>query len=73
LQRIPPRKKWKRRIKTTSKYFKDGSMIIYPAIDLKNGKCVRLLKGEFSQETVYSDDPVPMAKKWVETAANIFM
>jgi len=26
---IPPRKKWKRRIKTTSKYFKDGSMIIY--------------------------------------------
>ncbi len=39
-------------------------MIIYPAIDLRGGKCVRLLRGDFDQTTVYSDDPVTMAKKW---------
>src|SRR5438552_1764089 len=40
-------------------------MIIIPAIDLRNGKCVRLTQGESSQETVYSDNPVETAKKWV--------
>lgn len=39
-------------------------MIIYPAIDIRDGKCVRLLKGNFSDETVYGDDPVEMAKRW---------
>ena len=39
-------------------------MIIYPAIDLRGGKCVRLLQGDYDQTTVYSDDPVEMAKKW---------
>ena len=39
-------------------------MRIYPAIDIKDGKCVRLFKGKFSDVTVYGDDPVAMAKKW---------
>ncbi len=39
-------------------------MRIYPAIDIKDGKCVRLYKGRFSDVTVYGDDPVEMAKKW---------
>lgn len=39
-------------------------MILYPAIDLRGGKCVRLLQGDYDQTTVYSDSPVEMAKKW---------
>lgn len=39
-------------------------MRIYPAIDIKDGKCVRLLQGRFSDVMVYGDDPVAMAKKW---------
>ncbi len=39
-------------------------MIIYPAIDIRGGKCVRLTEGRFDQETVFADDPVAMAKRW---------
>ena len=39
-------------------------MIIFPAIDIRDGKCVRLLKGDFAQETVFSDQPADMAAKW---------
>ena len=39
-------------------------MIIFPAIDIRGGKCVRLLKGDFNQETVFSDSPADMARKW---------
>ena len=39
-------------------------MFVIPAIDLKNGKCVRLLQGRFDQETVYGNDPAAMAQKW---------
>ncbi|MCB1530273.1 MAG: 1-(5-phosphoribosyl)-5-[(5-phosphoribosylamino)methylideneamino]imidazole-4-carboxamide isomerase [Rhodospirillales bacterium] len=39
-------------------------MIIYPAIDLKDGKCVRLYKGEMDQDTVYNDDPAAQALTW---------
>ena len=39
-------------------------MRIYPAIDIKDGKCVRLFKGQFSDVTVYGDSPAKMAKKW---------
>ena len=39
-------------------------MRIYPAIDIKDGKCVRLLQGRFSDVTVYGDNPVEIAKKW---------
>jgi phosphoribosylformimino-5-aminoimidazole carboxamide ribotide isomerase len=40
-------------------------MRIYPAIDLKDGKCVRLRQGRADAVTVYSDDPVAMARHWV--------
>lgn len=39
-------------------------MRIYPAIDIKDGKCVRLLRGSFDNVTVYGDNPAEMAKKW---------
>ncbi len=39
-------------------------MRIYPAIDIKDGKCVRLLRGSFADVTVYGDDPVETALKW---------
>lgn len=39
-------------------------MIVLPAIDIKNGKCVRLQQGRADQETSYYDDPVEVAKKW---------
>lgn len=41
-------------------------MIILPAIDLKDGRCVRLRQGRAEDATVYSDDPVEMAKHWVD-------
>lgn len=44
-------------------------MIIIPAIDLKDGRCVRLAQGDFRRVTVYSDDPVGIAKKWRENGA----
>jgi phosphoribosylformimino-5-aminoimidazole carboxamide ribotide isomerase len=40
-------------------------MIIYPAIDLRNGKCIRLYQGDYKRETVYSADPIAMAKGFV--------
>jgi len=40
-------------------------MLLIPAIDLKDGKCVRLRQGRMNDETVFSDDPVEMAGKWV--------
>jgi len=45
-------------------------MLIYPAIDLLNGRCVRLRQGDYSQETVFSDDPASVARRWVELGAD---
>lgn len=39
-------------------------MIIFPAIDIRGGKCVRLTEGRFDQETVFADNPVEMAERW---------
>lgn len=39
-------------------------MLVIPAIDLRDGKCVRLYQGSYEQETVYYDDPVKMARLW---------
>ena len=39
-------------------------MTIFPAIDLRGGKCVRLFKGDFDQETVFSDQPAEVAQQW---------
>jgi phosphoribosylformimino-5-aminoimidazole carboxamide ribotide isomerase len=41
-------------------------MLIIPAIDLKDGQCVRLRQGLMDDSTVFSDDPVAMAKRWVD-------
>lgn len=44
-------------------------MIVIPAVDLKNGRCVRLLRGRADAETVFSDDPVSMARQWAAEGA----
>src|SRR5262245_725971 len=44
-------------------------MIILPAIDMRQGKCVRLLQGRVEQETVYFDDPVAVALRWESEGA----
>lgn len=46
-------------------------MQIIPAIDLKGGKCVRLLQGDPSRETVFSEDPVKVALHWQEQGAQL--
>lgn len=44
-------------------------MIIFPAIDIKENKCVRLLQGDFNKVNVYGDNPCEMAKKWEKSGA----
>ncbi|MBB3231682.1 1-(5-phosphoribosyl)-5-[(5-phosphoribosylamino)methylideneamino]imidazole-4-carboxamide isomerase [Halomonas stenophila] len=44
-------------------------MLVIPAIDLKDGKCVRLKQGRMDDATTYGDDPVAMAARWVEAGA----
>lgn len=44
-------------------------MIIFPAIDIRGGKCVRLTEGRFDQETVFADNPVEMALRWAREGA----
>ncbi len=46
-------------------------MIVIPAIDLKDGRCVRLEQGRMDSETVYSNDPVETALKWQELGASL--
>ncbi|GGG09611.1 1-(5-phosphoribosyl)-5-[(5-phosphoribosylamino)methylideneamino]imidazole-4-carboxamide isomerase [Paenibacillus aceti] len=41
-----------------------SSFIIYPAIDIRDGKCVRLVQGDYSQETIYNDNPLEVARSW---------
>lgn len=45
------------------------SFILYPAIDIRGGKCVRLTQGDYGQETVYGEDPVAVAAQWMEAGA----
>jgi len=44
-------------------------LIIIPAIDIRGGRCVRLLQGDFRRETVYSGDPVDVARRWAAKGA----
>src|SRR5262249_24461375 len=46
-----------------------SSMLIIPAIDLKDGKCVRLKQGAMDKATVFSDDPAATAKRWLDLGA----
>jgi phosphoribosylformimino-5-aminoimidazole carboxamide ribotide isomerase len=44
-------------------------MLLIPAIDLKDGRCVRLQQGDMNASTVYGDDPAAMARRWVDAGA----
>jgi phosphoribosylformimino-5-aminoimidazole carboxamide ribotide isomerase len=44
-------------------------MIIFPAIDIRGGRCVRLVQGRADQETVYGDDPAAMGSRWQDEGA----
>jgi phosphoribosylformimino-5-aminoimidazole carboxamide ribotide isomerase len=44
-------------------------MILYPAIDIRGGRCVRLVEGDFDRETSYDSDPSLAARRWVESGA----
>ena len=44
-------------------------MLLIPAIDLKDGKCVRLRQGRMEDETIFADDPMDMAQRWVDAGA----
>ena len=44
-------------------------MQLYPAIDIRGGKCVRLRQGDYNNETIFSDDPVEMALRWKQEGA----
>lgn len=44
-------------------------MQVIPCIDIRAGKCVRLLQGQADQQTIYGDDPVAMAQRWAEAGA----
>ncbi|HHW43971.1 MAG TPA: 1-(5-phosphoribosyl)-5-[(5-phosphoribosylamino)methylideneamino] imidazole-4-carboxamide isomerase, partial [Desulfotomaculum sp.] len=46
-------------------------MLIIPAVDLRAGKCVRLVEGRLDRETVYSDDPVAVARLWEDQGARM--
>ncbi len=46
-------------------------MFTIPAVDIKDGKCVRLVQGKMDKEIVYSDDPAEMAKKWEDLGAGL--
>src|SRR5690554_640741 len=45
------------------------SMVIYPAVDIRDGKCVRLRQGRFDDMTVYYDNPLKAAEKWRHAGA----
>ncbi|MEC2077245.1 1-(5-phosphoribosyl)-5-[(5-phosphoribosylamino)methylideneamino]imidazole-4-carboxamide isomerase [Metabacillus fastidiosus] len=47
-----------------------SEFIIYPAIDMRGGKCVRLLQGDYNKETVYGDSPFDMAKQFSDAGAS---
>jgi len=51
-------------ISVIEKYAHRFDMEIIPAVDIKGGKCVRLYQGDYSQETVFSEDPVAVALEW---------
>ena len=44
-------------------------MLLIPAIDLKDGKCVRLIQGDMDQSTIFGEDPAAIARRWVDAGA----
>src|SRR4029079_19234010 len=49
----------------------EREMMVIPAIDVKDGRCVRLRQGDMAAETVYSDDVAAMARRWEEAGARM--
>lgn len=47
-----------------------SAFILYPAIDMRNGKCVRLMQGDYDQETIYGDSPFDMAMQFADQGAD---
>lgn len=45
-------------------------MLILPAIDIRGGRCVRLIQGDYSRETVFADNPASMAERWLSEGAD---
>ncbi|WP_042220468.1 1-(5-phosphoribosyl)-5-[(5-phosphoribosylamino)methylideneamino]imidazole-4-carboxamide isomerase [Oceanobacillus manasiensis] len=45
-------------------------MILFPAIDIKDGKCVRLTQGDYNQQKIYSESPINIARQWEEQGAD---
>ncbi len=45
------------------------TMVVIPAIDLRGGRCVRLVRGDFAQETIFGDDPAATARRWRDDGA----
>ncbi|MUK89797.1 1-(5-phosphoribosyl)-5-[(5-phosphoribosylamino)methylideneamino]imidazole-4-carboxamide isomerase [Ornithinibacillus sp. L9] len=45
-------------------------MILFPAIDIRGGNCVRLTQGDYNKEKIYSDSPIEIAQKWKEKGAS---
>jgi phosphoribosylformimino-5-aminoimidazole carboxamide ribotide isomerase len=48
---------------------RDGAVILWPAVDIRGGRAVRLARGEFDRETVYDADPLDAARRWIEQGA----
>jgi len=48
-----------------------ATLLVYPAIDIRGGQCVRLIKGDYARETVYGNEPAAMAEKWFQLGAQI--
>ena len=44
-------------------------MLLIPAVDIKDGRCVRLVRGDMQNETVYADSPLSQVKRWIESGA----
>lgn len=47
----------------------DVIVILFPAIDIRNGNCVRLIQGDYDQETIYGNSPTAMAREWEQQGA----
>jgi phosphoribosylformimino-5-aminoimidazole carboxamide ribotide isomerase len=63
---------WKRNLKLADRlsYLHNVYMFVFPAIDLRNGRCVRLQQGDYDRETVFSEDPVTVARDFVAQGAD---
>jgi phosphoribosylformimino-5-aminoimidazole carboxamide ribotide isomerase len=68
---ISSREEWRDWIAIAEELYVMGKkrMIILPAIDIKDGRCVRLYQGDYDQVTTYDDDPVRVASRWQEAGA----